>query len=230
MDLTAAAVVTGLEALRNEAELPTVRRRLAPDEPAFGMRMGDLFAVAKAHADLPLDEVEALLDHPAYEPRMAAFCILDLQARRRLAEDARQARYDLYLRRHDRITTWDMVDRAAPRVVGAHLAGRSLAPLLELTASAVPLERRTAITAPLYFVRSGSFADLAGGFDVAARLAGDAEPVVQNAVGIFLKHAGTTDEAGLRSFLDRHAATMPRPGLRLATEKLPPDVRAYYLA
>ena len=230
MDLTAAAVVTGLEALRDEAELPTVRRRLAPDEPAFGMRMGDLFAVAKAHADLPLDEVEALLDHPAYEPRMAAFCILDLQARRRLAEDARQARYDLYRRRHDRITTWDMVDRAAPRVVGAHLAGRSLAPLLELTASAVPLERRTAITAPLYFVRSGSFADLAGGFDVAARLAGDAEPVVQNAVGIFLKHAGTTDEAGLRSFLDRHAATMPRPGLRLATEKLPPEVRAHYLA
>ena len=230
MDLTADAVVTGLETLRDEAELAMVRRRLAPDEPAFGMRMGDLFAVAKAHADLPLDEVEALLEHPAYEPRMAAFCILDLQARRRLDDGAREARYDLHLLPHDRITTLDSVDRSAPRVAGGYLAGRSLTPLLGLAASEAPLERRTAVTAPLYFVRSGSFADLAGGFDVAARLAGDAEPVVQNAVGIFLKHAGTVDEAGLRSFLDRHAAGMPRPGLRLATEKLPADVRGSYLA
>lgn len=229
MDLTAAAVVTALESHRDEGELATVRRRLAADEQAIGMRMGDLFAVAKAHAALPLTEVEALLDHPAYEPRMAALCILDLQVRRRLDDDARAARYDLYLRRHDRITTWDMVDRAAPRVVGGHLAGSSLAPLHELAASAVPLERRTAITAPLYFVKSGSFADLAGGFDVAARLADDAEPVVQNAVGIFLKHAGTADAEGLRSFLDRHAGSMPRPGLRLATELLAPEERARYL-
>ena len=229
MDLTAAAVVTALEQHRDEGELPTIRRRLAADEPAIGMRMGDLFAVARDHAALPLREVEGLLEHPAYEPRMAAFCILDLQVRRRLDDDARQARYDLYLRRHDRITTWDMVDRAAPRVVGGHLAGSALTPLHELAASAVPLERRTAITAPLYFVKSGSFADLAGGFDVAARLAGDAEPVVQNAVGIFLKHAGTADETGLLSFLDRHASEMPRPGLRLATEKLAPEVRARIL-
>ena len=229
MDLTAAAVVSALESHRDEDELPTVRRRLAPDEPAIGMRMRDLFAVAQAHAALPLDQVEELLHHPAYEPRLAAFCVLYFQVRQRLDDEARQARYELYLRRHDRITTWDMVDRAAPRVVGGHLAGSSLAPLHELAASSVPLERRTAITAPLYFVKSGSFADLAGGFDVAARLAGDAEPVVQNAVGIFLKHAGTADEAGLRSFLDRHASEMPRPGLRLATEKLAPEVRARIL-
>ena len=116
------------------------------------------------------------------------FCILHFQVRGRLADDDREARYDLYLRNHDRITTWDMVDRAAPRVVGGHLAGSSLAPLHELAASPVPLGRRTAITAPLQFVKSGSFADLAGGFDPAAR-----------------------------------------PGLRLATEKLPPEVRVTYL-
>lgn len=229
MDLTAAAVVTALESHRDEAELATVRRRLATDEPAIGMRMGDLFATARAYAGLPLGQVAALLENPAYEPRMAALCILDLQVRGRIDDDARTERYDLYLRHHDRITIWDMVDRAAPRVVGGHLVGSALTPLHELAASDVPLERRTAITAPLYFVKSGSFADLAGGFDIAARLAGDAEPVVQNAVGIFLKHAGTADETGLRSFLDRHAGSMPRPGLRLAVEKLAPEVRAAYL-
>jgi 3-methyladenine DNA glycosylase AlkD len=83
-----------------------------------------------------------------------------------------------------------MVDRAAPRVVGGHLAGRSKAPLFELAAAAEPLRRRTAITAPLYFVKAGSDEDVAAGFDVAARLADDPEPVVRRAVAIFLKHAG----------------------------------------
>jgi hypothetical protein len=46
--------------------------RLAVDEEAFGIRMRDLFDIAKSHADLPLEQVDQLLDHPAYEPRMAA--------------------------------------------------------------------------------------------------------------------------------------------------------------
>ncbi|OAI39947.1 hypothetical protein AYO38_01235 [bacterium SCGC AG-212-C10] len=32
----------------------------------------------------------------------------------------------------------------------------------------------------------------------------------------------------LLAYLDRHAATMPRPTLRYAVEHLPPDVRARY--
>ena len=219
---TAEAVVRDLEWMRSVDELVKVRKRLAPDEPAIGMRMGDLFATAKAHTDLGLGGVERLLDHPAYEPRMAAMCILDFKARRKLDDEQRAELASLYLRRHDRITTWDMVDRSAPRVLGGHLAGRSKAPLDDLAASSVPLRRRSAITAPLFFVRPGSDDDLAAGFALAALLAGDPEPVVHNAVGIFLKHAGTRDEESLRAFLATHAAAMPRPALRLATEKLDP--------
>lgn len=101
------------EGLRSDGELANVRKRLAPDEAAFGIRVSDLFATAKAKTDLALDEVERLLDYPPYEPRMAAMCILDFKARR-LSDDARRALYELYVRRHDRITTWDMVDRSAP--------------------------------------------------------------------------------------------------------------------
>lgn len=223
-----ADVVAALEAVRCDAELVNIRKRLAPDEEAIGMRMRDLFAVAKAHTDLPLDEVDWLLDHPAYEPRMAAMCILDFQARRRLDDQARRERFELYLARHDRITTWDMVDRAAPRVVGGYLAGRSPAPLHQLAAAPEPLRRRTAITAPLYFVHAGSEDDLAEGFTLAALLASDTEPVVHNAVGTFLKHAGTRDPKALHHFLTQHARAMPRPALRLATAKLDPDQRARY--
>jgi 3-methyladenine DNA glycosylase AlkD len=190
--------------------------------------MGDLFAVARAHRDLPLAEVEVLLDHPAYEPRLAAFCVLDFKARRMPTEAERAALYEIYLRRHDRITSWDMVDRAAPHVVGGYLAGRSLAPLHEL-AGGQPLQRRTAITAPLYFIGRGSDEDLAEAFAIAGRLAHDPEPVVHNAVGIFLKHAGGRDPEALQRFLGTYAATMPRPGLRLAIEKLPAEERSRYL-
>ena len=219
-DLTAAHLVEALDARRLDVELATLRKRLAPDEPAIGVRMGSLFEVAKAHTDLPLAEVERLLQHAAYEPRMAAMCILDFQARRSLDDDARRDRYDLYLRHHDRLTTWDMVDRSAPRVVGRYLVGRPLDPLVDLAGSSDPLRRRTAITAPLWFARYGPDTDNREAFAVAAVLAADPDPVVHNAVGIFLKHAGQRDRAALHRFLDEHAPSMPRPAVRLATEKL----------
>lgn len=226
--MAASQVVDDLERLASATELAKLRKRLPDGEPAVGLRMGDLFAVARAHRDLPLADVELLLDHVAYEPRMAAFCILDFQAQRRLSEDQRRELYETYLRRHDRITAWDMVDRAAPRVVGGYLAGRELEPLHQLAEAGDPLRRRTAITAPLFFTRSGSDADLAGGYAIAARLAADPVPVVHNAVGIFLKHAGTRDPDALHGFLREHATAMPRPALRLATEKLSPAERARY--
>jgi 3-methyladenine DNA glycosylase AlkD len=227
---TSRDVITELVRLRSDAELRKLRSRLPPGEEVLGLRMRDVFQTAKTHRDLPLSEVETLLDHSAYEPRLTAFCILDFKAQRRLSDDERRELYEMYLRRHDRISSWDMVDRAAPRVVGGYLAGRSLAPLYELAASTEPLRRRTAITAPLLFVKAGSPDDLAGGFDIAGRLAADSEAVVHNAVGIFLKHAGARDPAELHRFLDAHSRAMPRAALRLAIEKLSPAERKHYLA
>lgn len=228
-DRSAAGVVAALLEVRDEAELASIRKRLHPDEEAFGMRMRHLFDVAKAYADLDHAEVDRLLDHPAYEPRMAAMCILDFKARGKIDDTEREQLYRTYVDRHDRITTWDMVDRSAPRVVGRYLAGRSSRTLYELAEAAEPLRRRTATTAPLYHVRYGTDDDLADGFGIADRLAADPEPVVHNAVGIFLKHAGTRDPEALFRFLDAHAAAMPRPALRLASAKLDPTTRARYL-
>lgn len=227
--MSADEIVASLRSLRSTEELAKVRKRLDVNEEAFGLRMRDLFDVAKAHTDLPLTEVGQLLNHPAYEPRMAAMCILDFKARRRINDDQRHQLCQLYLDRHGCITTWDMVDRAAPRVVGGHLAGRSPATLHDLASAAEPLRRRTAITAPLFFIRAGSDTDLAAGFAIAGRLANDPEPTVHNAVGIFLKHAGTRNSEALHRFLTDHATLMSRPALRLATSKLEPAERTHYL-
>ena len=67
---------------------------------------------------------------------------------------------------------------------------------------------------------AGSDRDVEEGFALAATLHADPDPVVTNAVGIFLKHAGGRDRAALERFLERHGDAMPRPAYRLATEKL----------
>jgi hypothetical protein len=88
-------------------------------------------------------------------------------------------------------------------VVGGYLAGRSAAPLHDLATASEPLRRRTAITAPPYFVHAGSGDDLAKGFEIAARLAGDPDPRISKPVGIFLRHGSMRDSA---------AQPLPRPG------------------
>ncbi len=224
---TADAVVAELEQERTEEDLAKVRKRLAEGEEAIGVRMGTLFAIARRHTSLPLPEVERLLALPAYEPRLAALCVLDFKARRRRTgayERGTLAR--TYLGHHHRITTWDMVDRAAPRVVGLWLVGRDKQILRDLAGSPDPLRRRTAMTAPLGFLDTP---DVEAGYEIAESLVGDRNPLVHKPVGIFLKHAGARDQERLVAFLDEHVASMPRPAVRLAVEKLPPQLRSRYV-
>ena len=60
---------------------------------------------------------------------------MDKQGRSaRTPESRRMELYDLYLRRHDRINNWDLVDLAAHKVLGNHLwsSGESRAVLQRL--------------------------------------------------------------------------------------------------
>ncbi len=213
---TAAAVLARLREHASPEGAVGTRKRVPEPVPVLGVRMGTLFTIAKQARDLPPAEVDALVAEDCYEARLAAFCVLDFQARRTPGDpDLLTA----YLRHHDRVTSWDMVDRAAPWVVGAALSGGPYDVLHSLARSPDPLRRRTAITAPLWFVRRGTDADLAEGFAVASRLPADPEPVVTNAVGIYLAHAGERDPDALDGFLSAHEASMPRPAFRLAVRK-----------
>ena len=182
-----------------------------------GIVMRELFAVARSARDLSLADVDLLFAEPSYAARMAAVCVLDFQARRRPGE---VALLDAYLRNHDRIDDWGMVDRAAPWVVGAALAGGPYGILHELAASAEPIRRRTSMTAPLWFLKHGSDADVEAGFGIARLLHADPEPVVHKAVGIWLAHAGDRQRERLLAFLEEHETAMARPAVRLARRKL----------
>ncbi|REJ04916.1 DNA alkylation repair protein [Microbacterium bovistercoris] len=217
---TAAALIADLRGAADPAVHPN--RHYRGDGGILGVRMGTLFDIARRHAGMPLDEVDALLDESEYEPRMAAFCVLDFQVRRpRITDAGRAERYELYLRRHDRIDAWDMVDRAAPRVVGVFLRSRSRQPLFDLAAASDPLRRRTAMTAPLAYTRppdAGGIADL---LRIAETLADDRDPLVAKPVGIALKHAGSVAPDEVRAFLDRMGDRLAASVRREARAKLP---------
>jgi len=183
---TAAGVVDRLRNLASGPELAKLSKRLPTGEQAFGVRMRDLFETAKAAVGLPEGELGELFAEDAFEPRMAAFCVLDFRARRKPDVALRRT----YLDHHDAITTWDMVDRAAPWVVGSVTAGGPYDVLHDLAASDDWLRRRSAITAPLWFAKYGDARDVAAGYGVAAKLRDDPEAVVRKAVAIYDKHAG----------------------------------------
>ena len=150
--------------------------------------------------------------------------IMDFQARRKATPEAEAAElYDLYLRRHDRIDTWDLVDQAAPHVVGGYLWTGPREPLYRLAASAQWFERRTSIVSTWFFLRHSDLDDTFG----IVRLVNDPHDLVQKAVGGWIREAGKRDEQRLRDFLERNAATMPRTALRYAIEHLPSDARDY---
>jgi 3-methyladenine DNA glycosylase AlkD len=234
-DLTAEGYVERLRRHRSTAEAAQRRRYFKSGEggagegDAFlGVRMRQVFELSKEFRELPPGEIEKLLESPLHEVRAGAVKIMAYQAAgNRTSDDRRRELFELYLRRHDRIDNWDLVDLGAWDVVGRYLMDRPRDVLDRLAGSANPWERRTAILATLWFVRRD---DLDDTFRIAGRLVHDDHDLVQKAVGGLLREAGKHDRDRLLRFLDDHAATMPRTALRYAIEHLDKDRRADYLS
>jgi 3-methyladenine DNA glycosylase AlkD len=232
--LTAERFLAELEALASSEEREKIQRYFKTGDGEYGagdvfigVRMGDVFALAKAYIDMPPDEIERLMENPIHEARAGALSIMDKLARRkRTPESRRRELYELYLRRHDRIDNWDLVDLGAPFVVGGYVFDKPRDVLYELARSDNVWHRRTAMYATAYFIRQG---DLDDTFALAELLVDDPHDLIQKAVGAWLRAAGGQDRPRLLAFLDRHAATMPRVALRTAIEKLDPEERRRYL-
>lgn len=197
------------------------------DDAILGVRMGQVFALAKEYMMMPLDEVETMLESPFHEMRVGAASIMDFQARsKRTTDEQKKKLFDLYISRHDRINTWDLVDRSAPWVVGSYLMDKPRKILYKLAKSKKMPERRTAIVSTLYFIGKG---DLEDAFKLAEIMLHDKEDLIHKANGWALRFAGDKDRKQLLKFLDKHAADMPRVTLRYATEKFDKKQREHYL-
>jgi 3-methyladenine DNA glycosylase AlkD len=226
----ATTLVADLESMASAEEREKYTRYFAPDPgaPFMGVRMGAVFDLAKTVLDLPGAELEALLEQPTHEVRALACSIMGKSAAHRKTSEARRAElYELYLRRHDRIDQWDLVDLAARDVIGGYLLERDRSPLTRLAASGFWPERRTALVATFAFLKRGELDDA---YALSELLADDPEPFVQKALGWVLRAAGDIDRTRLTDFVESHAATMPRTALRAAIEHYSKDDRARILA
>lgn len=235
-NLTAERFIARLRAVQSDAELAKIQRYFKSGEGEYGagdtflgVRMGDVFALAKEFIDLPPEEIERLLESDLHEVRAGGLSVMDKQARRKKTpEPRRKELYDLYLGRMDRINNWDLVDLAAPFVVGGYLFdyGQPREILYELARSANVWERRTAIASTAYFLRQGEADDT---FRIAEILLYAPEEILNKAVGGWLRVAGDIDRARLLALLDEHAATMPRVTLRFALEHFEKEERTDYM-
>jgi len=193
----------------------------------IGVRMGQVFSLAKEFIAMTPDEIEKLLESKIHEVRAGGCSIMDKQARSKKTSPAqRKELYDLYLRRHDRINNWDLVDVCAIHVVGGYLFERPRKILYKLARSKNMWERRTSIVSTAYFIRKG---DLDDTYKIAEVLLDEKEDLVHKATGWMLRFAGDKDRPRLLKFLDKHAATMPQVALRYSMEHLEKQQRDHYL-
>ena len=207
----------------------------------IGVRVPATRAVVKRFKDLPLEEIDTLLDSEVHEHRLAGLIILnglfDVASRARVRsnvtgrDDAareRIAAFYLAAVRRGRVNNWDLVDGSAEFVLGEYLYDRPRDLLPQLAASEILWERRVAVLSSFAFVKLG---DASTTLELAAQLLEDREDLMHKAVGWMLREVGKrVDPAMLTGFLDVHAARMPRTMLSYATEHLAPDVRAAYRA
>jgi 3-methyladenine DNA glycosylase AlkD len=231
---TAGAFLKKLHTFRSAAELKKIQRYFKTGDGEYGngdkfigVRMGQIFALAKEFMQMVPDEIERLLESPIHEARVGGVSIMDWQARnKKTTEERRKELFELYVRRHDRINNWDLVDRSAPYVVGGYLFDKRRDVLYRLARSKNVWERRTAVVSTYFFIRKGDVTDT---FKIAEMLLNDEHDLIHKATGGWLREAGKREPQRLLSFLDKYASTMPRTALRYAIEHLDKKKRDHYL-
>ncbi|HTJ85386.1 MAG TPA: DNA alkylation repair protein [Polyangiaceae bacterium] len=193
-----------------------------------GVSVPDVRKVARAHADLTLDDLATLLLSEIHEERLLALIVLVRRFERSKSAEARRAIFELYMGHLDRVNNWDLVDTSAAPIVGASLRGGDRRELDRLARSKHLWSRRVAMIATHHYIKDG---DVDDALRIATMLLGDRHDLIHKAVGWMLREVG--ERAGrdrLRAFLEQHAARMPRTALRYAIEKLPDAERKRWLA
>jgi 3-methyladenine DNA glycosylase AlkD len=232
--LTARVFAERMDSMRSDDELRKIQRYFKSGEGQYGagdvfmgVRMGHVFALAKEFVEMPPGETELLLDSPLREMRAGAVSVMAKQAVwKKTTEGRRKELFDLYLRRHDRINNWDLVDLGARDVLGRFLLDKPRDTLYALARSENLWERRSAMWATMAFLQKGGQDDL---YAIAEILLHDREDLIHKVVGGLLREAGKKDKPRLIAFLGGRAASMPRVMLRYAVEHFGKEERALYL-
>ena len=114
--INAKLFIKELKAKQSAEELKKIQRYFKSGEGQYGegdkfigVKMGTLFALAKAYSGMSVEDLELLLENDIHEVRAAAISIMDKESRNiKTTNDRRTDFFDLYMRRHDRVNNWDL--------------------------------------------------------------------------------------------------------------------------
>ncbi|HRH31720.1 MAG TPA: DNA alkylation repair protein [bacterium] len=182
---------------------------------------------AKKWYTLPRSEIIKLLHSPLHELRFIALCIA-IQQFKRGDDKIRKNIVNLYLASLKKfINNWDLVDLSAANILGAYYTNASKQQLIKLARSSSLWEKRAAIIATHYYIKSGS-SDTA--LLIATILLQDKHDLIHKAVGWTLREVGKSCSMEVeREFLELHIKLIPRTTLRYAIERFPTQERRYLL-
>lgn len=206
----------------------TGKGEYAEGDQFCGVRVPELRKIAREHIDLSLKDVIVLLHSPIHEDRFVALCILVRQYE--VGDEKKQSSIvRLYLSSIDAyINNWDLVDTSAEHIIGKHVAHTKDRAFLERLAHSESVwERRVAIVATFFMIKKY---DHKNTLYIANILLHDSHDLIHKATGWMLREVGKHNgEKVLRTFLNTHAAYMPRTMLRYAIERYSASERRYFL-
>ncbi|MBT4423141.1 DNA alkylation repair protein [Candidatus Bathyarchaeota archaeon] len=191
----------------------------------LGLRVPETRRVARKYRTIPLTDVQELFRSGIHEHRLTALFILTEQFNRG-DEVVKQQVVEMYLRNTEYVNNWDLVDSSAHKILGEWLVDRPRDVLYDLAGSESLWERRISIISTFAFIDKG---DLTDALALATVLVGDGQDLIHKASGWVLREIGKKDQSVLEEFLAEHYKTMPRTMLRYSIEKLPEDLRRFYL-
>jgi len=237
--LSADAVVAALRAVSPTPDSKRVAdlQRFFKTEPG-GYGEGDRFLgptvpqtreIAKQFRDLPLDQLDLLLDSQWHEVRLTALHILVGQFNRAKTRVLRTELFDFYIHAVYRgaVNNWDLVDTSAPQLGKLLVEQPRKTLIIKLAKSDNLWERRVAIMFTFAHIRAGEFGVPQ---HISMILLHDEHDLIHKAVGWMLREIGNRDIEVLRAFLAKFHKEMPRTMLRYAIEKLDAVERAKWMA
>ncbi|TRO47732.1 DNA alkylation repair protein, partial [Candidatus Bathyarchaeota archaeon] len=191
----------------------------------LGLRVPDQRRVAKKYRKAPLTDVSELLRSEIHEHRLTALFILTEQFNKG-NEETRRRIVDLYLSNTAYVNNWDLVDSSAHKILGEWLIDKERGLLYELARSESLWERRISVISTFAFISRG---DLVDAVALAEAMVDDEHDLIHKASGWVLREVGKKDQSVLEKFLLDHYKTMPRTMLRYSIERLPEELRRFYM-
>jgi 3-methyladenine DNA glycosylase AlkD len=191
----------------------------------LGVAVPALRKIVPANRALSRADWMALLQSPWHEERLLALFLL-VDAHHRAEPSEQLSLHNEYLANTAYVNNWDLVDSSAEELVGSHIGTKGMRLLERLARSSSLWERRIAIIATFHTIKRNDFEPTLA---IAARLLDDEHDLIHKAVGWMLREVGKRDFDSERTFLDRHASTMPRTALRYAIEKFGDAERRRYM-